>query len=171
MTQPSGAVEAVARAICVANGYDPDDEVLGGQATGFENFGPRWQANKRSEGQLGVTDYVELAEAATAAMPTPSDQEKGYKDAFYQLSDLMNIPAQPRPPRCVWEAEMLPRLRAALVPSDQEKRISELEEALRWYADQFCELGRYFEGCGKLPDDQCSGCKARAALCPERSPK
>lgn len=37
-------------------------------------------------------------------------------------------------------------------------------EALRWYADQLCEHGQAFEGCGKLPADDCAGCPARAAI-------
>lgn len=43
-------------------------------------------------------------------------------------------------------------------------RIAALEEALLWYATQFCEHGRDFEGCGKMPEDYCSGCRARALL-------
>ena len=42
--------------------------------------------------------------------------------------------------------------------------VVELVEALRRYADQYCELGPYTELCGKLEWDQCSGCLARAAL-------
>jgi len=42
--------------------------------------------------------------------------------------------------------------------------MAEAVEILGYYADQFCELGKYHECCGKLGDDQCSGCKARAFL-------
>lgn len=35
-------------------------------------------------------------------------------------------------------------------------------DALRWYADQMCEHSTDYEGCGKLSDDDCGGCKARA---------
>lgn len=67
------AVEAVARAICVADGHDPDEHIFGNQAAGFEDYGPRWQADQRAEGQLGsVADYVALARAAIAAMPAPA---------------------------------------------------------------------------------------------------
>lgn len=53
----------------------------------------------------------------------------------------------------------------------QEDRAAELEQensllrnALEWYAVQLCEFGRDFEGCGKMPSDDCAGCMARAAL-------
>ncbi len=35
-------VERVARAMCEHEGYDPDEDIIGGQATGFQNYGPRW---------------------------------------------------------------------------------------------------------------------------------
>lgn len=44
------------------------------------------------------------------------------------------------------------------------EEIDRLREALRWYADQMCEFGPHYEGCGKMTDDDCAGCKARAAL-------
>lgn len=43
-------------------------------------------------------------------------------------------------------------------------RIAELEADLEWYADQFCEHGKYSEVCGRLSSDDCSGCRARATL-------
>ena len=48
--------------------------------------------------------------------------------------------------------------------SSARERIATLEAALKWYADQFCERSRHYEGCGKLDDDECSGCRARSAL-------
>lgn len=47
---------------------------------------------------------------------------------------------------------------------------SDLVEALRWYADQFCELGTSHECCGRLTPDECSGCKARAILTKAEAP-
>lgn len=45
-------------------------------------------------------------------------------------------------------------------------RVEALVEALRWYADTFCEgFGECVgDTCGKWRDDQCSGCKAHATL-------
>jgi hypothetical protein len=41
----------------------------------------------------------------------------------------------------------------------------EMLEALQYYAQTFCEHGLdNYEGCGKLSDDDCSGCRARAAI-------
>lgn len=39
-----------------------------------------------------------------------------------------------------------------------------LREALAYYADTFCELDKGHECCGKLDEDECSGCKARATM-------
>lgn len=65
-TPPMDTVERVARALCEADGWaDPDDHVIGGQAQGFEDYGPRWKAV--SNGCLGDPDYVKLATAAISA--------------------------------------------------------------------------------------------------------
>lgn len=58
------AVERAARAMCKADGLDPDEEIIGGQASGFQNYGPLWQAEEWSEGQLGLANYKRLARAA-----------------------------------------------------------------------------------------------------------
>lgn len=70
-----GEVERAARAMCVADGLDPDEHIIGGQATGFEDFGPLWQAEERSEGQLGLTNYKRLAAAALS--PQGLDAKEG----------------------------------------------------------------------------------------------
>jgi len=58
---------------------------------------------------------------------------------------------------CSTEAEALTAWNARTVQA-------ELVEALKWYADQFCEFGQPNEGCGKYHDDVCAGCKARSAI-------
>jgi hypothetical protein len=64
-------------------------------------------------------------------------------------------------------SDLLERL--AEDPAHQDAaEIARLRAALKWYADQFCEYDASFDGCGKLSDDICSGCKARAALQPVR---
>lgn len=45
-----------------------------------------------------------------------------------------------------------------------EAREKKMREALWYYAETFCELGKYHECCGRMSDDDCSGCKARAVL-------
>lgn len=49
-------------------------------------------------------------------------------------------------------------------PLAHSKAAGAVREALEWYADTFCEHGKYSEVCGKLSPDECSGCKARQAL-------
>lgn len=39
-----------------------------------------------------------------------------------------------------------------------------LRTTLQKYAETFCELGPYTEACGKLTEQDCSGCLARQAL-------
>jgi len=46
----------------------------------------------------------------------------------------------------------------------RDERIRELEGALAWYADQFCELGTSHDCCGRMTSDDCSGCMAQAIL-------
>ena len=81
LSQPSPAsstagedVERLARLLCEQDGSDPDDEVIAGQAAGFENYGPRWQAMQRSEGQCGGRDYVEDAKAIIALLSLSSGE-------------------------------------------------------------------------------------------------
>lgn len=64
-------IERVARAMCVHDGLDPDEHIIGGQASGNQDYSPLWQAEQRSESQLGITDYAGLARAALA--PTKGD--------------------------------------------------------------------------------------------------
>ena len=54
---------------------------------------------------------------------------------------------------------------ALLDALDAERAENErLQTALHYYAEQFCEMGSDWEGCGKLTEEQCAGCRARAAL-------
>lgn len=75
----AATVERCAQAMCVADGLDPDEHIIGGQATGFEDFGPLWQAEERSEGQLGLTNYKRLATAALATEPHQHGAGNGEK--------------------------------------------------------------------------------------------
>lgn len=45
--------------------------------------------------------------------------DNGYAEAFYELAQLMGIPAQPISPEKVWREQMLPKLCAALAQSEQ----------------------------------------------------
>jgi hypothetical protein len=56
-------IEVRARQLCADDGVDPDEHIVGGQAQAFEDYGPRWQAEERSEHTLGITDYAGLARA------------------------------------------------------------------------------------------------------------
>lgn len=73
MSQVHPQLEKVARAMVVEDGLNPDEEIIGGQASGFQNYGPLWQAEQFSEGQLGITDYLGLARAAVRALMDPDE--------------------------------------------------------------------------------------------------
>lgn len=45
----------------------------------------------------------------------------GYAGAFYQLAELMGLPAQNASPKRVWEDQMLPRLKQVLAPSTSDE--------------------------------------------------
>lgn len=61
--------EKVARLLCEQRGLDPDEHVIGGQATNFEDFGPRWQAARHGH-FYGFHDYEEDADAILALIAT-----------------------------------------------------------------------------------------------------
>jgi hypothetical protein len=46
--------------------------------------------------------------------------EAGYVTAFYEIVDMLGIPAQPASPKHVWETQMRPLLARAL--ANQEKQ-------------------------------------------------
>lgn len=69
--------EKVARAICRVEYEDPDKEVIGGQAQAFYNYGPRWRA--ASNGCLGETDYLAMADAAISALDQPAQEPVAYQ--------------------------------------------------------------------------------------------
>jgi hypothetical protein len=60
--------EEIARVLCTEAGLDPDEEIVAGQAAGFENFGPRWQAEERSENTLGGRNFVREANTILALL-------------------------------------------------------------------------------------------------------
>lgn len=62
-----------------------------------------------------------------------ADPGVDYAGAFYQLADLMDIPARNASPKEVWESEMLPRLKDALSKqSKYEAAWREMHDALSW---------------------------------------
>jgi len=77
MNKADELVEIVARALCAADGFNPDEHVVGGAATEFEDFGPRWQAHERIAGQTLDPNYVDLAKAAIAALSAYEGKDNG----------------------------------------------------------------------------------------------
>lgn len=70
-------VEKVARELCLSDGLDPDQEVIAGQAAGYENFGPRFQSAERSQNICGERNYMADARVAIstilAALQEPTE--------------------------------------------------------------------------------------------------
>lgn len=71
---------------------------------------------------IGATRHARERESWEAAggtteplYATPRVQDvDGYQDAFYELADMLGIPAQPCSPKAVWEAQMRPAVQAAI---------------------------------------------------------
>ncbi len=61
-------VEKVARELCLSEGLDPDQEVIAGQAAGYENFGPRFQSAERSQNICGERNYMADARVAISTI-------------------------------------------------------------------------------------------------------
>ena len=59
---------------------------------------------------------VMLAAAPALSAPAPSQGADGYRDAFYEIADLLGIGARPDSPKTVWETEMRPMLQALMEP-------------------------------------------------------
>lgn len=84
-------VEKVARELCLSDGLDPDQEVIAGQAAGYENFGPRFQSAERSQNICGERNYMADARVAISTIltalqePTEEMEEKGKEQyaAYY----------------------------------------------------------------------------------------
>lgn len=68
-----------------------------------------------------VTRGAWIAWQARAAQPAPGID--GYQGAFYELAGMLNISAQPRSPKEVWETQMRPLLQALV----------DLAEACEWH--------------------------------------
>lgn len=68
-----------------------------------------------------VSSSVQSTLARDAAVTAPSD---GYKQAFYEVAELLGIGAQPLSPREVWEAQMRPKLKALISLTEALERIA-----------------------------------------------
>lgn len=66
--------EAVARLLCEQRNLDPDEHIIGGQATNFEDFGPRWKAARHGHWH-GFHDYEADADAILALSRAPVGEE------------------------------------------------------------------------------------------------
>ncbi len=97
-------VAKVARALCIADCRDPDEEVVASQCAGFQNFGPLWQANERSENTLGGRNYVSDARAALEASGI-TDLTRQLTKAREALEKGMAINSQNCRGFAEWQAE------------------------------------------------------------------
>ena len=61
-------IEKVARELCLSDGMDPDQDVIAGQAAGYENFGPRFQSAERSQNMCGNRNYMADASVAISTI-------------------------------------------------------------------------------------------------------
>lgn len=57
-------VRDMAVKLCAAAGDDPFEHIKGGAAVEWEDYGERWQAYRRAEGQIMGPDWQLLAEIA-----------------------------------------------------------------------------------------------------------
>ncbi|MDV3515216.1 hypothetical protein [Stenotrophomonas sp. C1657] len=81
-----------------------------------------WLLISEAGNAIGATRHARERESWEAAggtteplYATPRVQNvDGYQAAFYELADMLGIPAQPCAPKVVWEAQMRPALQAAI---------------------------------------------------------
>jgi|TARA_Y100000296_G_scaffold37943_1_gene43908 hypothetical protein len=84
-------------------------------------------------------DYVmaleaEVSRARDADLKSEPAADVGYKQAWQEIADLLDIPAQAVSPREVHEQQIMPRLRAALAAPQQGEAVG-LVKAMRPYLD------------------------------------
>ncbi len=81
--------------------------------------------------------------------PIPSASgEDGYAKAFYEIANMLGIPAQADSPRHVWESVMRPRILAALRPAlvdEGQNRWAPARNLFVTYAERFTNATRYEE--------------------------
>lgn len=64
----------------------------------------------------GLNEAANRLHAMSLSAPAPSQGADGYRDAFYELAEMLGIGARPHSPKTVWESEMRPCLQALLEP-------------------------------------------------------
>jgi len=100
------------------------------------------------------------------------DWERWFEEANQrsQADEKLRLEAEGRLAEVEKERDEIRADYMTMVRAETERRkvaeaaLEKAREALRWYADQMCEHSQHYEGCGKLPADDCAGCPARAAL-------
>lgn len=84
-------------------------------------------------GSDGIFDIAALFELGVS--PTPPDTKDTFADAFYELAEAMDIPAQPISPKEVFDTQMLPKLKQALAVLDGQAPMRFLYENHRKETD------------------------------------
>lgn len=104
-----------------------------------------------------LRDYASAAsKALTGLTPGGSEYFSGKIGDLY----VADIPLCVAHIRKRYETAMTHLVKATAAEAALEKA----KEALRWYEDQMCEHSRHSELCGNLDENDCGGCRARAAL-------
>lgn len=86
---------------------------------------PQTIANQRRQ----MVTPVDTAHALDV-LASPMPETDGYAKAFYEIADLLGIPARDRAPQQVWEREMRPRLKEALAspaPMPEKLTVEDIE--------------------------------------------
>ena len=110
--------EGLARVLCAEDGHDPDEPVVGGQSTGFQDFGPRWQAEERSENTLGGRNYVRDARAILDLIrPAFEAKERELQAALFASRHETDLCQQALEDRAAAEAKLAQAVEA-MAPFD-----------------------------------------------------
>ena len=88
--------------------------------------GEAWLVSRKGEvarltfdrGVARISEECGYEVRALDVIATPAQPDTGYTDAFYQLAEMMGLPATPQSPRTVWETVMQPRLQELLDQPD-----------------------------------------------------
>lgn len=123
----------------------------------------------RDRGEIKTPELLEGAAAELTRLRAEVDRLRGDPPTdVCDIADMMAKHVENWPPLQTM-AGSIKAIDKTLTASRDEvvalrAEIARKDEALRWYADTFCEEGPYSEVCGRISDEDCAGCKARAAL-------
>lgn len=114
-------------------------------AKGGDGAWSGWGAIRKADYERELVEPVEGREVRALCVAKPDRAVDGYRRAFYELADMLDMGAQPISPKQAWETQMRPMLQAALAATGKQQ-VGEVQgDALAWIEriEQSIRIGNY----------------------------